>query len=42
MRIASTVMISGTAAIRIAASDEDTRCSPKPISGNGMAISAIA
>ena len=34
--------MSGSAAIRIAASDEDIRVSPNPISGNGMAISTTA
>ncbi len=34
--------ISGVAAIRIAATDELTCSSPKAISGNGIAISAIA
>jgi hypothetical protein len=29
-------------AIRIAASDEEMRCSPNPISGKGMTISAVA
>ena len=35
-RIASSAMNSGTAAIRIAASDEETCCSPAAISGNGI------
>ena len=33
---------SGSVAIRIAASDEEMRCSPKPISGKGTTISAMA
>ena len=41
-RIASSATSSGTQAIRIAVSDEDTRCSPAAISGNGSAISATA
>ncbi len=41
-RSVRTATISGTAAIRMAASDDDTCCSPKPISGNGIAISATA
>ena len=41
-RIASTATISGTEAIRIAVSDEDTYCSPAAISGNGSVISITA
>ena len=41
-RIASSATISGTQAIRIAASDDETCCSPAAISGNGSAISASA
>ena len=41
-RIAISATISGTQAIRIAASDEETCCSPAAISGNGSAISASA
>ncbi len=35
----SSATISGALAIRIAVSDDDTCCSPKAISGNGIAIS---
>ena len=38
----STVTISGTEAIRIAASDEAMWTSPAAISGNGIEISATA
>ena len=41
-RIAITATISGTEAIRIAVSDEDTYCSPAAISGNGSVISITA
>ena len=41
-RIARTAITSGSAAIRIAARDDEMRCSPKPISGNGMQISTMA
>ena len=41
-RTASTATISGTDAIRIAASDEDTCCSPAAMSGNGIEISTTA
>ncbi len=41
-RMASTAMISGTAAIRIAASEDETCCSPAAISGNGIEISTTA
>ena len=41
-RSARTATIRGTEAIRIAASDEETCCSPAAISGNGIAISATA
>lgn len=41
-RSASAATTSGSAAIRIAVSDEGIRCSPKPISGNGIAISVAA
>ena len=41
-RSASSAMISGTDAIRIAASDDATCCSPAAISGNGMQISMTA
>ena len=41
-RSARKATTSGTAAIRIAASDEDTRTSPKAISGNGTVISQKA
>ena len=38
-RSARKATTSGTAAIRIAASEDDTRCSPNAISGNGIVIS---
>ena len=41
-RSASSATISGTEAIRIAASDEETVCSPAAISGNGITISTTA
>ena len=41
-RRARKAITSGTAAIRIAASDEDTRCSPNAISGKGIVISNSA
>ena len=41
-RIASTAMISGTAAMMIAASDESMCRSPAAISGNGIEISTTA
>ncbi len=41
-RNASTAPINGTAAITIAASDEDTCSSPAAISGNGIDTSATA
>ena len=41
-RVASSATNSGTAAIRIAASDELTCTSPKPSSGHGTAISTAA
>jgi hypothetical protein len=39
VRSAMSVTNSGTVAIRIAARDEETRCSPNPISGHGIASS---
>ena len=41
-RSASSATNIGTVAIRIAVREEEMRCSPKPISGQGMAISTIA
>lgn len=41
-RRARTAPIRGTEATTIAASDEDTRCSPKAMAGNGMVTSTIA
>ena len=41
-RSASRATISGTEAIRIAANEDETCCSPAAISGNGITISASA
>src|SRR5829696_2998634 len=41
-RIASSATTSGTVAMTMAATDEDTRCSPAASSGNGIAISTAA
>ena len=41
-RSASRATISGTEAIRIAANEDETCCSPAAISGNGITISTSA